>query len=56
MRRKGKSLGHRSRSRFAIPTNRCVRGQPIKGQIAPWYLKHALSRPAYKRRQLAEVA
>jgi len=56
MRRKGKSVEHRSRSRFAIPTNRCVRGQPIKGNTAPWFLKHYGSRPKYKRRQLSEAA
>lgn len=43
----GPSLGH---PRFAIPTNRCVRGQPVKGKVAPWFLKVALSKPIYKRR------
>ena len=56
MKRRHKAF-HRTRGRrFAVPINRCVRGMPVKGNMAPWFLKHALSRPEYKRRRLAEVA
>ncbi len=44
------------RQRFAVKQNRCVRGQPIKGKTAPWFLKYPLSRPESKRRRLAEAA
>ncbi len=49
----GPSMGH---PRFAIPTNRCVKGQPVKGQTAPWFLKRWGSRPVYKLKRLSEAA